>query len=539
MTARAGELASARLIRLGRLSKELASEFEKTALRELSGKSPEEQLERLWEFPGTGAAQRTLEAQLLVASKLTDASGRQRMWRLADAARVSGLTIPEKYRKQVLAPSVAGVAETIAIPQETRPHEFKEADGAARLVLERRGDRTIRPELMFIGARVRKRLDNKFTLLAMDLRTGKEVWRRSNMRLKGTGQEPGFFSAYVHAERVVVHGLYDVLAFNIKDGKPLWRYRVPFDFEVADAVLSGDLLLLSGKTETIALYVPTDNPNGEVGWQVKELGDVYAPLYMRGDRVIAVRKLPFNVTVRYRSTGKLIGRLSLPDLTLHKVHPLLEGGPKSLPVAHTDELLVVTDSWYYIVIDTDRLKVLWKRLIDQNDITREPAMRFALSRDYLIVLKEDYDQKSIYGLDARTGEVLWRRDPKNSRGPQPMHSTLIDGDRAYGIEVHPGQGYYLRGVDCKTGKVLFRREVKDYQGKPKVRLRRRQYGDHVVAEVQQGRRFELRVFDVRKKGHLVHTVQLKGDDAFGIPGRVSTTIQNGRAVMMSKDKLAM
>ena len=539
MTARAGELASARLIGLQKLSKPLAAALEKEASADLSGKSADEQLQRLWEFPATRAAQRTLEALLAEASKSADADARRRMWRLADAARISGLQIPPAYRKRLLAPPPAGDGEDITLPQDAREHEFTDTEGAARLVLERRGDRTVRPEMLFTGSRVRKRLDNKFALTAVDLKTGKTLWRNVDMRLKGTGQEPGFFEAFVHGDRVIVHGLYDVLAFDIGSGKLGWRYRVPFDFEIADAVLSGDLLVLSGKTETIALYVATDSPDGEVAWQVKELGDVYTPLYMRGDRLITVRKLPFNVTVRFRATGKLIGRLDLPDLSLHKAHPLLEGRPDALPVAHADRLLVVTDGWYYILIDTDALKVLWKRLIDQNDVTREPAMRFALSRNYILVLKEDYDQKAIYMLDAHTGSVLWRRDPKDATGPQPMHSSIIDGDRAYGVEVHPGQGFYLRGVDCKTGKVLFRTEVKDYQGKPTVRLRPRQYGRYVVAEVQQGRRFELRVFDVSQKGKLVYTLMKKGDEAFGVHGRVSGTIQNGRVILLSKDKLGM
>ncbi|KKM93019.1 hypothetical protein LCGC14_1212640 [marine sediment metagenome] len=539
LTSRAGELASARLIRLQRLSSELAEQTEKVAAAALAGKTPEEKLQRLWEFPATKASQQTLEVLLAAAAKTEGAAGRRRMWRLADAARISALSVPEKYRPRVLAPKPTGGAETIELPQQPRKLEFTDTGGAARLVLARRGNRSVRSELLFIGARIRKRLDNKFSLSAMDLTSGKQLWRKTDMRLKGTGQEPGFFEAFVHGDRVIVHGLYDVLAFTLNKGDLLWRYRVPFDFEVVDAVLSGDLLLLSGKTETIALYVKTDNPNGEVAWQVKEMGDVYDPLYMRGDRLISVRKLPFNVTVRFRATGKLIGRLSLPDLSMHRAHPLLEQGPRALPVAHAEELLVVTDGWYYIVIDTDRLKVLWKRLIDNNDVTREPAMRFALSGKYLLVLKEDYVEKAIYMLDARSGELLWQRDPKNSRGPQPMHSSIIDGERAYGIEVHPGQGFYLRGVNCKTGKVLFRTEVKDYQGKPKVRLWPRQFGKHVTVQVKQARRFELRVFDVSGRGKLVHTLSTKGDGDFGQHGRVSATVQNARAVMLSKDKLDM
>ena len=102
--------------------------------------------------------------------------------------------------------------------------------------------------------------------------------------------------------------------------------------------MSGDLLVLAGQSETLALYLPTEDPRGEVVWQEKEEGDLYAAPYFHGDRLVSVRKMPFNLTVRYRSTGQLMGRLALPDLSLFDEHPLLENGPRELPVAHDGRL---------------------------------------------------------------------------------------------------------------------------------------------------------------------------------------------------------
>ncbi|MCG3178576.1 MAG: Outer membrane protein assembly factor BamB [Phycisphaerae bacterium] len=546
LTVRAGELASARLRGLAAGSPELAKALQAQAASELSDKPPDEQLRRLCEFPGTPAAQRTLEVLLATATNQPGPAGRTQLWQLADVARVSDLTIPAAYRVGVLARAgtptsqPAGLFdESVAVPQNSRGLKLPDSEGSARVVLERRGDRADRPELLFVGARIRRRLDNKFVVTAIDLRTGRQVWETPELRLKGTGQETGFTEAFVCGDRVVVHGLYDVLAFRLSDGALLWQYRVPFDFEIGQALLSGDLLVLSGKTETLALYVPSDAANGEVVWQVKEMGDVYYPAYMRGDRLISVRKLPFNVTERYRSTGQLIGRLDLPDLSLHGDHPLLENGPEALPVARCGPLLAVSDSWYYIVIDTDRLAVRWKRLIDNNDLTREPAMRFALSEDYLIVTKEDYDQKSIYGLDARTGALLWQSDPKDAAGPQPMYDVVIDGRQAYGIQAHPGQGFYLRAVDCRTGKLLFRTECKDYQARPLVRLADRLYGRFVVAQVADRQDFQVKAFDLSANGKDAATVSDKGVGPFGEPGRVSATVQAGRLILLTKEKLGL
>ncbi len=538
LTVRAGELAASRLMRLLKSSPEFAATLEKVAARELLDRTPEEQLYRLREFPGGATSQRVLAGLFDQATRDQTAAARRQLWRLADAARVSGLTVPESVRPRVSAPPRTPHFKSIALPAKDRPVSLAGAEGINWLVLERRGRRERLPHLLFLGGRVRKRLDNKFVLDAFDLSTGELVWKQENIRLKGRGQEPGFFQAFVYDDILVVHGLYDVLALDAKTGRWRWRYRAPFDFEIKNAVMSGGLLILAGKTETLALYVPTDSPAGEVAWQVKEMGDLYIPPYFHQNRLVSVRKMPFNVTVRYRATGKLIGRLDLPDLSLFEKHPLLEKGPEALPVAVDGRRLVVSDGWYYIMVDVEEMSILWKRLIDQNDLSREPAMRFALNGDYLAVLKEDYDQKAIYMLSSKTGRVLWHTDPKDGKSPQPIHSMLIHGDTIYGIGVHPGQRFYFVARDCKTGALKFSRGVKGYDARPSVSLLPRLYGGHAVVTVQDRQVFELRGFDA-KTGEPVHMIRKKGVGPLGVHGRASVTVQNGRLVMLSKDKLSL
>ena len=322
-----------------------------------------------------------------------------------------------------------------------------------------------------------------------------------------------------------------MLAFGLKDGLLRWRYRVPFDFEIEHALASGDLLILSGQAETVALYMPTKDPRGELAWQEKEVGDRYIPAYLHGDRLVSVRKLPFNVTVRYRATGKLMGRLALPDLSLETEHPLVEDGPRALPAAHDGKLLAVTDGWYYVMVDAERMKVLWKRLIDNNDASREPPMRFALKGDYLAVLKQDYDIKTIYMLSSRTGEILWQTDPKNAKSPQPLYSMLIDGDKLYGLGTHPGQAFYFECRDCKTGKPLFERyEQKGYEGIPLAQILQPLRGEHAVVAVRDRREFYLLPFDT-KTGKPAGEVHLKATGDFGRHGRASATVQDGRLAL--------
>ena len=551
LTLRAGDHAIARLLELQEQDDRFAAEFERQALAELDGRSVEEQLHRLWEFPGTPTAQTVLEGQFENASRMPSPDGQQRMWQLADIARVCRLSVPDEYRTRVAAPPAREGLEPLDPSAEPHHIDLTDEAGTSHLVLERRGDRAVHPNLLFIGGRTRMRLDNRFSLTAIDLRTGEIAWQNSEIRLRGTGQEPGFHSAFVYRDLVVVNGLYDVLAFSVEDGSLRWRYRVPFDFEVRHALMSGDLMILAGEIETLALHVTTDSPTGEVVWQEQEEGDLYSPPYFVGDRLVSVRRLPFNVTTRFRATGNLIGRLELPELSLEEAHPLCEGDDdrsfdEALPIAHEDDLLVVTDGWYYIAIDTERMVIQWKRLIDNNDPGTEPRLRFALGGEHLAVVKRDFDARVIYMLCSETGGIRWHTDVQDGSSPQPIYSMHIHGDTLYGFLPHPGQGVYVVGLDCQTGRRLFQHEHDGYSSPPRVRLRGEVYsavgdgdeGHLLVAEVQDRQDFELRVLDPGRGGRSPAALEKKGTGRFGVHGAVSATVQGGRLVLMSDGEMS-
>ena len=535
LTVRAGDLAAAGLVRLQEKAPDFAEKFENVAEKELSTASPEEQLHRLWEFPATKAAGAVLDSLFEASNAMEPADARKRRWHLADAARVARLSVPEKYRPLIEAPPPPPPEKPFELPLELTEHDLSEEESINWLALEREGDRAIHPELAFLGGRVRKRFDNKFLVVCYNLGTGKRVWRHERIRLKGKGEEAGFSRAFVHGDIVVTHGLSDVLAFDLETGKLKWRFRTPFSFQIDHAVKNGDLLVLASATETIALYLPTESPVGEVVWQVKEHGEPYSKPYFSGNRLVSVRRIPFNVTVRYRATGKLIGRLDIPDLSEQKKHPLVANGPDGLPISHDGATLVVSDGWYYITIDTDRLRTVWKRLIDESDPSQVPPIRLTLKDGYLLVLKQDYDVKSLWMLDSRTGRVLWRTHPKKRR-PRPLYETVIHGDKIYGIMPHSGQGYYFAAIDCKTGKELFQHAVEGYNSVPEVRIMPRVFGSHLVARVRDRQDFEVNVLDM-KTGKPVAKHSRKGAGKFGEHGRVSVTCQNGNIMFLAVKKL--
>ena len=541
LTIEAGPLATARLLALTARDAKFAETFRSRAAEALRSASPAERILRVQEFPGTPAAGEAMAELFAEAARIADPSARRAaLWRLGEIADLSAAAVPEDLRRQTLFAAGPRPPPPLAGTMTDRAVDFEDPEGGLRMVLARRGDRTVRPELLFVGGRARKRLDNKFELACVDLRTGAKRWVTRDVRLKGSGQEPGFTEAFVCGSLVIVHGFYDVLAFSLDDGSLRWRYEAPLTFEIACATAVGNVLILSGPNHTIALYMPTGNPTGEVVWSAAETGEPYAPPYAEGERLVSLRRLPSNVTVRRLGTGRMLGRLDLPELSRTVEHPLAEDGPEELPVARAPGELFVTDGWYYIAIDTERLRVLWKRLIENNDPTREPPMRLAAGDGVLLVLKKDYQTPAMIAFDAATGKRLWRNDPEDAGRGTPMYSAVISGGRIYGLTAGVGRSFNVHALEAATGKELARWASRQtYQTTPQVTLWPEVLGGPaagVVARVQDNQTFELIALDGRTC-RPIHTVTSKGVGPWDTHGRVSATVQDGRLVLMNAERV--
>jgi hypothetical protein len=198
----------------------------------------------------------------------------------------------------------------------------------------------------------------------------------------------------------------------------------------------------------------------------------------------------------------------------------------------------VSDGDYYLLVDAGRQKILWKRLIEQNDVSRVPALRFALNDRYLAVVKEDYDLKAIEMLSSRTGEMLWRTDHKDARSPRPLYEMRLAGDRLFGLGIHPAQDFYFICLDARTGRRLFRKEVHDYVGQPEVTLMERPCGPHWIARVRDRQDFELRVLEAVTGNNTV-AIRVTGAGDFGEYGRASVTVQDGALALLGDNTLKL
>jgi outer membrane protein assembly factor BamB/tetratricopeptide (TPR) repeat protein len=503
------------------------------------------------------------------------------------------------------APSVALTAAVGPEKGRQLTFQPQDQENTVHLILPQYGDRAGAEDFLFLGGRAQKRLDNKFVLTCYDLKQNKLLWATKDIRLKGKGDEAGFAKVFLRAlsrepkasalqnaefgmrnsewpgegtigsppsaisgqsgpptsspkpqtpatiphsafriphspeALAITHGLYDVLAFDLATGDIRWRYLVPFDFEIQSSLMFADLLLLSSPTQTIALYAPT----GEVAWESKETGDLYTEPFVVDDRLVTVRYLPSGVTARKITTGRLLAYLELPDLSRNEDHPLIQDGPRARPVDTDSErgLIVVTDGFYYIVIDARTMTIRWKRLIDASDPTQDPAMRLKLGAaedgaPLLWVLKQDFDQKAMWVLDAATGEVLWHTDPKKPRESEPMYGALFHGGRVYGLQVTDANTWRLLGFEARTGKKVLDWQSPPFAVKPEAVLDRRVSGAYLLVRLADQQEFSTVVYDVAAK-RPAHQALVKGMGPYGVAGRVSYTVQGGYLAMLTKTEL--
>ncbi|MFO7900406.1 MAG: hypothetical protein R6V58_15270, partial [Planctomycetota bacterium] len=63
------------------------------------------------------------------------------------------------------------------------------------------------------------------------------------------------------------------------------------------------------------------------------------------------------------------------------------------------------------------------------------------------------------------------------------------------------------------------------------------FGPHVVARMADRQEFEIRAFDAGT-GKPLARLKRKGVGPFGVHGRVSVTVQDGRLILLSRDQLA-
>ena len=517
------------------------AELETAAAKELGTGSLAMRAYVMKSYPGTEAAQKTLDDLFAEAAGMESGPRQKRLWELKDWADRLSLKVPADVVRAALI-SPRPVRET-RFPADfvERSNSFDDAQRTHRLLLTCRGAGD--PDQLFVGGRSKKRLDNKFSLECWDIGAWKRKWEVHDIRLKGKGDEKGFEEVFLSSGRVITHGKFDVLAFEAETGKEQWHVEVPFDFDLKAADLVGDLLVLSGATHTLALQVST----GSAVWSVAESGNPYCPPFLREGVLISVRREPFSVTFRRLGTGVLLRSLAMPDLNLETKHPILaediSGGAikagtatDALPIAFDGDLLVLTDGVYYVAMDTKAMAIRWKRRIDNIDILGgPPPIRFYLKGDHLLVLKRDFNVPALHLLDSRTGALRWSKTGKDT-----LYSILFDetGNTLYGLAPPESTRYsaVVKELETASGKEVRTWEWTGFQNLPDAVIAARFPAGKLVLQAIHGERMDFLALDL-PNNRPIFRIGVKASGKFAEPGGKSLVVQGPNLLLMNSEQM--
>ena len=247
---------------------------------------------------------------------------------------------------------------------------------------------------MFLGGRVKKKLDNKFLLYCLDLKTGQD-------RLEGAGEAratvvrrdpPAGTRATSRASSRPSStrtswwctAWYDVLAFDLKDGKLRWRYGCRSPSRSGTRSRAATCWSWRARRRRWPCTCRTEDPRGEVVWQEKEEGDLYmAALLLRATGWSAAQDAvqPHGAVPVHRQAHRPAGPAGPAPggrAPADRQGPAGAAGGARRQAAGRHRRAGTTSCWTW-----RRCAVVWKRLIDANDPTRLPPMRLALNGDYL------------------------------------------------------------------------------------------------------------------------------------------------------------
>ncbi|HUT33173.1 MAG TPA: PQQ-binding-like beta-propeller repeat protein [Planctomycetota bacterium] len=494
------------------------------------------------EFPATASAQAALDQMLAEADKLPVPARNVRRWQLEELAQLNGLKFDPARTGGAITVKHSAPAP-LAGAYRDLTHKFEFGEKTTLRLLERRGDRAEGEDLLLLGMRSKQVHAVKHGLLCFDAAAGKVRWTQRELRLESKGEEPGFAEAFVHKGLAIVHGRADVLAFRLEDGRLAWQFRVPHEFEIESMTPADDLFVLSGRFVTLAIHYA----DGSLVWEAHEQGELYCPPVVAEATLATVRLNPSGVSFRSLPTGRLVVHLDIPGLLQNFEHPILGPAAPGLPVAFAKGLLVLTDGWDYIGVDTRKRSVRWRIRIENVDRDQVLPYRLWVSRDNVLALKQEYDIPAVEMFDAATGERLWGSN-QGGAGARPagrkregagtaFYSAVWDEKCIYGLTHRPDRtAVDLVGHDRPSGA----RALEWHHGSfehPEIFLCPEPYGDVLVARVKDRQNWHALVAFDKKATKLIHELKVKGFGLWGNYGEMSWAVQGKTLAILSKDVL--
>lgn len=264
--------------------------------------------------------------------------------------------------------------------------------------------------------------------LALDVRTGRELWR---VALRGRVASSPALAGDL-ALFTTTRG--DVLALDQATGRREWRRRLGAPVESSPLVVAGTAYIGTLSGAVIAL----DAATGGVRWRARAPGDVKASLALAG-RTVVVGDYAGRVSAYRARDGRLVWRTESPGEALRGAGRFYAG-----PAVAYGRVYIGNVNGRVIALDRDTGEIAWVRVL--GDYVYSSA---AVADDLVYV--GSYD-RNLYALDAVTGRVRWTVD----FGERISGSPSVIGDVVYASTLArtPSEGRTL-GLDARTGRRVF------------------------------------------------------------------------------------
>jgi len=516
-------------------------EYEAAADAVLKAQADEATILRLLgEYPRTQAAQAALDRLIAQALKLEEPARRIALWQLHDAGRSNGLKVPEAVQQACIIKAPDVTPAPLAAGNQVRSATLDHDVNTLLMVLQP-GSGTSDPPgtAAFLGIRSKRLNANKFGLVCWDPAAHRKKWEVGDIRLKDRGEEEGFQKFFVHHDKVIVHGWYDVLAFALADGKLLWRTQAPHGFRIQDAAAAEDVLVLTDNSRTVALH----QANGQLIWEANETGAAYSGPVLRDNLLVTVRRNPSGVSFRDLGTGRLLSLLPLPGLSEATSNPAVKWEDPCPLLAQTRDSLVVTDGWDYIAVDLPSRSIRWQKRITNIDRggvaegTQTAGFRFWANDPTVVVLKPNYDTVGLEVLSLADGEIRWHIN--EAKTPGVLYNLVLGLDALYGLHFSRDEPATLNlvGYDLAAGNPLYR-QVRRGLSKPEAWLPGPLRGGHFVVHYSDEQKRDLLLVEAAT-GKVAQQIDVKGFGQWGQYGQMSYAVRGGAVIVLNDKQLTV
>lgn len=273
--------------------------------------------------------------------------------------------------------------------------------------------------------------DHDGRVLAIDLATGKEVWKRE--------LETGFLATPAYRNGILYTADYDgvLRAMNAKDGTEIWQYDAELEIDASPNFYEGNILFTS---QNGSLYSVSED--GKLNWKYETGDQLQCGATLAGDRTF-LGGCDAHLHVVNVKTGQKVGE-PMP----------IEAPTGSTPTVVGDTVFVPTYAGEIFAFGMPKVDVKWRfrdpKLSDElkNSIAVSDGLAVATSRN-----------KRVFAIDLKTGEVKWQQVLRKRSDASP----IIVGES---VIIAAADGRIIR-YDLKTGEQTWMTEVKgSFLGSP-------------------------------------------------------------------------